>query len=134
MSLPPVAVEPAIRFSRLSHRAIGCAIEVHRTLGPGLLESAYKTCLLHELARAGLPVQAEVPFPILYKGELLECGFRADLIVGGELLLELKAVERLLPVHEAQILTYLKLARLHEGLLLNFNAVPLRNGLRRFVR
>lgn len=118
----------------LTHQVLACAIAVHRELGPGLLESAYRTCLIHELFRAGITARQEVPIPISYKGEWLDCGFRADVIVEDCLLLELKAVERLLPIHEAQILTYLRLAKLRLGFLLNFNSTPLKNGIRRFVR
>jgi len=118
----------------LSHQVIGCALEVHRELGPGLLESVYHRCLSQELACAGLEVQVEVPIPVRYKDETFECGFRADLIVERSLLVELKSQERLLPIHDAQLLTYLKLANLRVGLLLNFHAAPLKNGIRRLVR
>ena len=116
----------------LTGAIIGCAIEVHRALGPGLLESAYEACLL-ELAREGLAFEAQVPIPIVYKGEEFPCGFRADLIVEERVLVELKSVDRLLPIHDAQLLTYLKLRSLRVGLLINFNAQPLRNGLRRLA-
>src|SRR5688572_22514925 len=121
-------------FPELSGRVLGCAMEVHRHLGPGLLESVYRQCLGREITRSGLSAEAEVPIPVAYKGETLDCGFRADLVVEGKLLVELKAVERLLPIHEAQLLTYLKLSRVRLGLLINFNAAPLKNGIRRFVR
>jgi len=117
----------------LSGRILGCAIEVHRELGPGLLESVYRHCLAHELRAAGITVRQEVSIPVRYKGELFDCGFRADLLVEDVLLVELKAVERLLPIHEAQLLTYLKLSDLRLGLLLNFNAVPLKTGIRRLL-
>jgi GxxExxY protein len=119
---------------RLTGAIIGCAIEVHRTLGPGLLESTYEVCLASELQRAGLVFETQVPIPIVYKGEELPCGFRADLIVESRVLVELKSVDRFLPIHDSQLLTYLKLCSLHVGLLINFNAQPLRNGIRRLVR
>ena len=117
----------------LTERIIGAAIEVHRHLGPGLLESAYEECLCQELSAAGLPFQRQVTIPVTYKGSSIEPGFRADLIVAGEVLLELKAVEALLPLHEAQVLTYLKLSGIRTGLLMNFNATPLKRGIKRFV-
>jgi len=117
----------------LSRRIIGCAIEVHRTLGPGLLESAYRTCLLRELELAEIGAESEVPVSMDYRGARVACAYRADIIVEGKVLLELKAVERLLPEHEAQVLTYMKLAKVRLGLLMNFHATMLRQGLRRFV-
>ena len=117
----------------LSEKAIGAAIEVHRYLGPGLLESAYEECLCHELAKAGLSFKRQVEMPISYKGQDIDCGYRADLIVENTLLVELKAVEKLLPIHQAQVLTYLKLGRLSTGLLINFNSTLLKDGIKRFV-
>ena len=117
----------------LTRRIIGCAIDVHRTLGPGLLENAYRTCLLREFELAGLPARKEVAIPIRYKGEQLDCGFRADIVVADSVLLELKAVSELLPVHEAQLLTYLKLCGARVGLLMNFHAPMLRQGIRRLI-
>lgn len=118
----------------LTRRILGCAIEVHRVLGPGLLENAYRECLLRELKLAGLAVRREVHIPVSYKGVELDCGFRADIVVEDSVVLELKAVDRLLPIHDAQLLTYLKLAGRRVGLLLNFNSTSLRNGIRRLVR
>ncbi|MDQ3026379.1 MAG: GxxExxY protein [Pseudomonadota bacterium] len=118
----------------LSHGVLACAIEVHRNLGPGLLESVYNRCLFVELSEAGFAVQQEVPIPVQYKHHVLDTGFRADLVVEDKLLLELKSIERLLPIHEAQVLTYLRLAKLRLGLLINFNCNPLKNGIRRFVK
>src|SRR5438132_11565033 len=115
----------------LTSRIIGCAIEVHRALGPGLLENAYRECLIRELSVCGIRWKREVRIPVLYKGLALDCGFRADVMVEDTIVLELKAVERLLPIHDAQLLTYLKLCNLRVGLLLNFNATSLRNGIRR---
>ena len=119
--------------ARLSGRVVECAVAVHRALGPGLLENAYLACLVRELQDAGCSVRSEVTVPLEYKGLELDCGFRADLIVEGKLLIELKAVERLLPIHEAQVLTYLKLTGMRVGLLMNFNTSNLRHGLRRLV-
>jgi GxxExxY protein len=115
----------------LSNAVIGAAIEVHRALGPGLLESAYETCLCYELGQRQIPFQRQLELPVTYKGIPLDCGYRIDIVVDAQLVLELKAVERLLPVHEAQLLTYLKLTKLHTGLLLNFNVPVLRNGIKR---
>jgi GxxExxY protein len=112
---------------------IGAAIEVHRQLGPGLLESAYEQCLCHELHLRGLPFKCQVDLPVSYKGLQLDCGYRIDLIVGDEVVVELKAVERILPVHEAQLLTYLKLSGKKVGLLINFNSSLLTQGIIRRV-
>ena len=112
---------------------IGAAIEVHRHLGPGLLEAAYEECLCHELHLLGLTFERQVALPILYKGLQLDCGFKIDLIVEREVILELKSVEKILPVHEAQLLTYLKLASKRVGLLINFNVSLLTQGIIRRV-
>ncbi|MCC6354461.1 MAG: GxxExxY protein [Verrucomicrobiae bacterium] len=120
-------------FEALSRRVIGCAIDVHRALGPGLLESAYEQCLAHELCLAQIPFEIQKPVPIAYKGVCLDCGYRIDLLVEGSLILELKSVEALLGIHEAQLLTYMKLSRVRVGLLINFNVEVLRAGIRRFV-
>src|SRR6185312_8776379 len=112
---------------------IGAAIEVHRNLGPGLLESAYEECLCHELHLRGIDCKRQVPLPLLYKGLKLDCGYKIDLIVQDEVVLELKAVERLLPIHEAQLLTYLKLTGKRVGLLINFNVPLLTQGIVRRV-
>ena len=122
-----------MEFDELSNRVIGCALEVHRTLGPGLLESAYEQCLFYELSHAGLAAQCQADLPIQYKGVRLECGYRMDIVVERQLILELKCVDRLLPIHEAQILTYLKLSGMETGLLMNFNERYLKDGLRRMV-
>ncbi len=114
-------------------RIIGAAIEVHRHLGPGLLESAYEQCLCQELSTRELTIKRQVTLPVIYKRTKVEPGFRADLIVEDEVLIELKAVEKLQTVHEAQVLTYLKLSGIGKGLLMNFNAMPLKNGIKRFV-
>ena len=117
----------------LSQQVIGLAIEVHRHLGPGLLESAYEECLCLELNEAGLPFRRQVPLPIIYKSIKLDCGYRLDLVVKDRLILELKTVEQLLPIHNAQLLTYMKLSGIRTGLLLNFNSAVLKDGLRRLI-
>jgi len=122
-----------MNFGSVSNKVIGCAIEVHRELGPGLLESTYQACLAHELSRAGLRFTLEHPIPVAYKGILLECGYRLDVFVEDELIVELKAVEELLEIHEAQLLTYMKLARIKTGLFVNFSVPTLKQGLKRFV-
>ena len=122
------------RFEDGSEAVIGACIEVHRHLGPGLLESAYELCLAHELSLRGLRFQRQRPVPVNYKGLHLDCGYRADLVVADTFLIELKAVERLTPVHEAQALTYLKLTGLPVSLLVNFNVITLKQGLRRLTR
>jgi GxxExxY protein len=116
----------------LTHRIIGCAIDVHRELGPGLLESAYEQCLAHELSVQRIPFKMQVPLPVGYKAVLLDCGYRLDLVVDDQVLVELKSVDKLLPIHEAQMLTYLKLSRMSTGLLINFNELRLADGIKRF--
>ena len=116
-----------------SDRVVGAAIKVHRALGPGLLESAYQACLTHELGLEGLDVRAEVEIPVHYRGIEVKPGFRADLIVDGTIIVEVKSVAKLIPIHEAQLLTYMKLTGLRTGLLLNFNAPVLKDGLRRLL-
>jgi len=123
-----------MEFDRMSSKVIGSAIEVHRQLGPGLLESVYRTCLAYELSSMGYVCELEAPVPLRYKGIDMNCGFRIDLLVERELIVETKSVENLLPVHSAQLLTYLKLSGLHTGLLVNFNSKILKNGIRRLVR
>ena len=122
-----------MEFDELSRSVIGCAIEVHRTLGPGLLESTYRQCLAYELLHAQIPFQMEVPLPVRYKDVLLDCGYRIDLLVSGDLIVEVKAVEMLLPIHQAQILTYMRLAKIPIGLLINFNVTKLQNGIKPFI-
>jgi GxxExxY protein len=117
----------------LTERIIGFAIEVHRHLGPGLLESAYEECLCFELKSAAISFKRQLPLPVIYKSVKLDCGYRLDIVVEGRLVLELKTVEKLLPVHEAQMLTYLKLSGIRIGLLLNFNTPVLKDGLRRML-
>jgi GxxExxY protein len=117
----------------LTQKIIAGAIEVHRHLGPGLLESAYEECLCWELKEARLRVERQVPLPVTYKQVRLDLGYRLDLVVERQVVVELKTVERLLPIHEAQLLTYLKLTRLRTGLLLNFNSTVLKEGIKRMV-
>ena len=112
---------------------IGAAIDVHRELGPGLLESAYEACLLHELTRRGLKAQRQEPLPVAYRGVKLDCGCRLDLVVEKQVIVELKAVDRLASIHKAQLLSYLKLSGLKVGLLINFNVEVLVDGVQRVV-
>jgi GxxExxY protein len=128
-------VRGAIESERdpLTQRVIGLAIEVHRELGPGLLESAYEECLCWELTSAGLAFKRQVALPVRYKGVELDIDYRIDLIVEGRLILELKAVEALDGIHEAQLLTYLRLSAIKTGLLLNFNTTVLKDGIKRMV-
>ena len=123
----------AFENDRLTEKVIGLAIELHRQLGPGLLESANEECLCLELQEAGLAFRRQVPLPITYKSVRLDCGYRLDLVIEDQLILELKLVESLLPIHEAQVLTYMKLSGLRTGLLLNFNSTVLKNGIRRLM-
>jgi GxxExxY protein len=123
----------ARRFDELTDQVIGACIEVHRALGPGLLESAYEECLCHELSLRKLAFERQVPLPVNYKAVKLDCGYRLDIVVEGKLVLELKTVETLLPIHQAQLLTYLKLSSLTYGLLINFHVPVLKHGLKRIV-
>ena len=120
-------------FDDLSNRVIGCAIRVHRELGPGLLESTYEQCVAYELIQSGIPFKIQQPIPVVYKQIKLDCGYRVDLLVEGRLIVELKSVEQLLKIHEAQVLTYMKLANIRIGLLINFNVQMLKKGIKRFV-
>lgn len=115
----------------LTAKVIGCAIEVHRVLGPGLLESTYEQCLAHELSLAAIQFRLQVPLPVVYKGIHLDCGYRVDVLVEDQLILELKAVEEIMGIHEAQLLTYMKLAGIRTGLLINFNVPVLKDGITR---
>jgi GxxExxY protein len=120
-------------FNELTERVIGACIEIHRALGPGLLESAYEECLCHELSIAGISFERQKPLPVHYKNVKLDCGYRLDLVVDQKIIVELKAVENLMPIHEAQLLTYLKLSGLTLGLLINFNVAMLKQGIKRIV-
>ena len=117
----------------LTHQIIGAAIEVHRLLGPGLLESTYEECLCHELAQRTLPFERQKAVPVVYKGVKLDCGYRLDLLVSDRVVLELKSVDSLAPIHDSVLLTYLKLSGHRIGLLINFNVQMLKDGIRRLV-
>ena len=117
----------------LTSRVIGLAIGVHRELGPGLLESAYEECLCSELRQSGIVFARQVQLPIVYKGVRLDCGYRLDIVVQSAVILEIKSVDQLLPIHDAQLLTYLRLSGPKVGLLMNFNTVVLKDGIRRLV-
>ncbi|TFF40619.1 GxxExxY protein [Mucilaginibacter psychrotolerans] len=118
----------------LATEVIGAAINVHKTLGPGLLESAYKECLFYEIAKKGIYVEKEKPLPLIYEEIKLECGYRLDLLVENKLIVELKAIEALNEVHVAQVLTYLKVSGCKLGLLINFNVLLLKDGIRRIIK
>ena len=122
------------RFDDGSDQIIAACIEVHRHLGPGLLESAYEQCVAYELSLRGLHFERQRPAPVAYKNVRLECGYRLDIVVGDKFVVEVKAIERLLPIHQAQVLTYLKLTGLPVAFLVNFNVTILKDGLRRLTR
>ena len=119
--------------NEISEKIIGCAIQVHRELGPGLLESSYEECLYYELFKSGLYVEKQKPLPLIYKEVKLDCGYRIDLIVENKVIIEVKSVEALNDIHLAQVLTYLKLSKCKLGLLMNFNVLLLKNGIKRIV-
>lgn len=121
------------RLNHLTESIIGAAIQVHRTLGPGLLESAYEACLAFELNKRGLGVEQQKPQPLVYEGVKLDCGYRIDLLIEGSVVVEVKSVDKLVPIHEAQLLSYLKLSGCKVGLSINFNVTVLTEGVRRFV-
>ncbi len=121
------------QLNRITEAVIGAAMAVHRELGPGLLESAYEACLAFELVERGLSVERQKALPVKYRGVNVDCGYRIDLLVEGKVIIELKAVERLEPIHEAQLLSYLKLSGCKVGLLINFNVKVLKSGIRRLV-
>ncbi len=122
-----------LKHENLTESIIGAAIEVHKELGPGLMESAYEECLCHELSTRNLPFQRQVPLPVCYKKIKLDCGYRIDILVGNTVVLELKSIEKILPIHEAQLITYLKLSNMPVGLLINFNVPLLKDGILRRV-
>ena len=122
-----------MEFEQLSKRIIGCAIEVHRELGPGLLESTYEKCLTYELRTNNINCIAQMDLPVSYKGLHLDCGYRVDLLVEEHFIVELKSVDSLQQIHEAQLLTYMKLDKFRTGLLINFNTRLLKNGIKRLV-
>ena len=122
-----------MKINEITQKIIGCAIEVHRNLGPGLLESAYEECLAYELEKAGLKTKRQVPTPVIYKDVKLDCGYRIDMLIENLVVIELKVVDEINPVHEAQMPTYLKFSKMNIGLLINFNVMALKNGIRRFI-
>ncbi|MBA3312040.1 MAG: GxxExxY protein [Planctomycetota bacterium] len=126
--------EPSIQEDEVARRIVDAAITVHRSLGPGLLESVYEQCLAYELEENGLSVHRQVPMPVRYRNLRFDMGFRLDLVVQNLVIVELKAVEQLVPLHDARLLTYLKLAERRLGLLMNFNVPPLKHGIKRLVR
>jgi GxxExxY protein len=119
--------------NKITSEIIGIAINVHRALGPGLLESAYEECLASDLKNAGLKIERQKPVPVFYKDIKLKCGYRIDILVEDEVIIELKSVEQLAPIHDAQMLTYLKFSNKKIGLLINFNVLLLKNGIKRFI-
>jgi GxxExxY protein len=121
-----------MEINHITEKIIGCAIEVHRILGPGLLESIYEECLVFELKDAGLDIERQKAVPVIYKKIRLDCGYRIDILVENAVIIELKSADSIIPVHVAQILTYMKLAGKNTGLLINFNVPVLKNGLKRF--
>ncbi|MCG7991868.1 MAG: GxxExxY protein [Candidatus Thiodiazotropha lotti] len=122
-----------MEFDELSNRVIGCALEVHRELGPGLLESTYEQCFAHELKLNSIRFKLQHPQPVNYKGVRLDCGYRADILIEDKLIIELKSVDAIKGIHEAQLLTYMKLAGFRTGLLMNFNVKKLKDGIKRLV-
>jgi len=121
------------KLNKITKTIIGMAINIHRALGPGLLESAYEACMVYDLVKAGLKVDQQKPLPIVYRGVKLECSYRLDLMIEKEVIVEIKSVEKLLPIHQAQLMSYLKLSDCKVGLLINFNVKVLKNGIKRVV-
>ena len=122
-----------MEINKITEAIIGAAIEVHRHLGPGLLESAYQKCLEHELKKRGLDVQCEMELPITYDGEVIDTGYRIDMLVNGLVIIENKTVDQFLPIHEAQILTYMRLSNCHLGFLLNWKSTLMKHGIKRLI-
>ena len=120
-------------INKVSGEIVGAAIEVHKAVGPGLLESAYRQCLAHELTINDISFQVEHPLPVDYKGIHLDCGYRLDFLIEDEIVIELKSVDQLKPIHEAQLLTYMKLTKVKQGFLINFNVKRLKHGLQSYV-
>lgn len=133
MSSPGTRFNPELLYRHLTDRIIGAAIEVHKVLGPGLLESAYEECLCHELRLLNIGFRRQVDLPVEYKGVHLDCGYRMDVVVEDSVIVELKCVERLAPIHDAQLLTYLRLSGIRVGLLINFSSPRLHQGIVRKV-
>ncbi|MCX6100319.1 MAG: GxxExxY protein [Candidatus Bipolaricaulota bacterium] len=126
-------MDPGNRLNQITDQIIGAAIAVHSALGPGLLESAYEACLEQELVRLGLEVERQVPLPVVYRGVRLECGYRLDLLVERLVVVEVKAISELAPIHDAQLISYLRLSGCKIGLILNFDVLRLKDGIRRLV-
>jgi len=126
-------MEEKDKLDQITRQIIGAAIEVHKAIGPGLLESAYQACLAFEVRQRGLKVEEQVPLPVLYKEVKLDCGYRLDLLIEDSVIVEIKAAEQLSPIHDAQLLSYLRMAHKHVGLLINFHIRVLKNGLKRIV-
>lgn len=122
-----------MEFDSLSNRVIGCALEVHRNLGPGLLESTYEQCLSYELNAEAIPFKLQYPLPVVYKNIKLDCGYRIDLLIDDRIIVELKSVDKIQSIYHAQLLTYMKLANISVGLLINFNVKYLKDGIHRMV-
>ncbi len=122
-----------MKFDYLSKQVIGCALEVHRVLGPGLLESTYEQCLAHELSQAGIAFKLQVSLPVKYKNVIIDCGYRIDVLIKDKLIIEIKSVKQIIDVHRAQLLTYMKLSEIGIGPLMNFNVELFKTGLKRFV-
>ncbi len=122
-----------MEINSITEKIIGCAIKVHRALGPGLLEKTYEVCLAHEIAKGGLVVRRQVELPVVYDGLRLDAGYRIDLLVEERVIVELKTVEQFHPIHEAQLISYLKLSNLKVGLLINFNVTMLKSGIKRLM-
>jgi GxxExxY protein len=122
-----------MEFDSLSHNVIGCAIEVHKELGPGLLESSYHQCLAYELSNRKINFILEKPLPVMYKGQAINCEYRIDIIVEDKLIIEVKSVEKMIPLYDAQILTYMRMAEIQTGLLINLNVLLLKDGIKRFI-
>lgn len=117
----------------LTYRIIGCAIKVHKVLGPGLLESTYEHCLCQELLMKGIKLERQVGLPVIYENNRLDVGYRIDLLVEGSVIIELKSIDQIAPIHKAQLLTYMKLSGMHIGLLINFNVTSLKDGIVRMI-
>lgn len=133
MTTRPERIIIPAEIERMATVAVDASFAVHTELGPGLLESAYEACFARELELRGISYQRQLPVPLNYKGKLIEVGFRADIVIGGKLLIELKAVEQVIPVHKAQVITYLKILKLPLGLLINFNEVLIKDGIQRVL-
>src|SRR5690348_3759850 len=121
------------QYTQLTEQIIGAAMRVHTQIGPGLLESAYEACLAFELTSSGLAVERQKPLPVVYRDVQLDCGYRLDLVIQDAIVVEIKSVDALIPIHTAQILSYLKLSGYHVGLLINFNVLHLRSGIKRIL-